>query len=241
MLTVVMLALAVLCTPALVAAEPYGGLFVGAALSHDTDIDQKLFPVTFKDVGFDTSIVFGGKAGFFFDTPVLGGNTGLELEIYHFRPDIDRQTVSFSANGFTGKTQFNAVDLHVTAVALNALYRLPLARSSEFPRGRVHPYVGVGIGAFIARLETRTTVLDQNMDFGDTDVRPAAQALAGAKVFLTPHLALFGEYRFIRTADFTFNLVSDPGTRLGGTAIEINKLQFDLSTHFLQAGLAYHW
>jgi hypothetical protein len=39
----------------------------------------------------------------------------------------------------------------------------------------------------------------------------------------------------------TFNLVSDPGTRGGLTAIEINKFQFDVTTHILQAGIAYHW
>jgi opacity protein-like surface antigen len=241
MLALVVLALALLLSPNLVAAEPYAGLFVGAALSRDTDIDQKLFPVTFKDVELDTSVVFGGKAGFFFDTPVLGGHTGLELEVYHLRPNIDTQTVSLSANGFGGKITFNAADLHVTAVGLNALYRLPLVSSADFPRGRLHPYLGVGLGAFIAHLETRTTVLDANVDFGDTDVRPGAQAVAGAKFFLTRHVAVFGEYKFIHTADFKFNLVSDPGTRGGLTTIEINKLQFGLTAHILQAGIAYHW
>src|SRR5262245_1351768 len=192
MLTVVVLALALLLSPCLAAAEPYGGLFVGAAFSHDTDIDQKLFPVTFKDVELNTSVVFGGKAGYFFDTPVLGGNTGLELEAYHFRPDIDEQMVSVSGNGFTTHTRFIPFDLHVTAIGLNGLYRFPLLRSSDYPRGRLHPYAGVGLAAFIAHLETRTTGLDVNTDFSDTDVKPGFQALAGAKLFLTPHLALFG-------------------------------------------------
>lgn len=139
------------------------------------DIDDKLFPVTFKDV---------------------------ELDVYHLRPDIDNQTVTFSTNGFTGKTAFTAADLHITAVALNALYRVPLARSADFPRGRLHPYVGVGIAALIAHFETRTTVLDTSTEFGDTDARPGAQAVAGAKYFVTPH---------------------------------------GLTTHVLQAGIAYHW
>src|SRR2546422_11016224 len=93
-----------LFSPGLVAAEPYAGLFVGAAITQDADVEDKLTPVTtFKDVGFDTSVVFGGKVGLFFDPPVLGGNFGLELEAYHFRPDIETQTVSLSANGFSGK------------------------------------------------------------------------------------------------------------------------------------------
>jgi len=88
----VALALALLLSPTIAAAEPYGGLFVGAAATRDTDVGLKLFPGTFRDVELDTSIVFGGKLGFFLETPVLGGNAGLELEVYHFRPGIDTQT-----------------------------------------------------------------------------------------------------------------------------------------------------
>src|SRR2546422_3039791 len=51
-----------LFSPGLVAAEPYAGLFVGAAITQDADVEDKLTPVTtFNDVGFDTSVVFGGK------------------------------------------------------------------------------------------------------------------------------------------------------------------------------------
>ena len=80
-----------------------------------------------------------------------------------------------------------------------------------------------------------------NTSFSDTDVKPGFQATAGTKLFLTRHLALFGEYKFVRTADFDFNLISKPGTRLGNTTIEIRQLQFHLTTHILEAGLAYHW
>ena len=56
---------------------------VGAAIAQDSNVDRPVFgPATFKDVGFDTSVLFGGKAGIFFDTPVLVGNVGLELEVY---------------------------------------------------------------------------------------------------------------------------------------------------------------
>ena len=92
----------------------------------------------------------------------------------------------------------------MTPIVLNAIYRLPLARNADFPQGRIHPYVGVGLGAFIATLESRTTVLDVNTSFSDTDVRPGFQAIAGTRFFLTRHIALFAEYKFVRTADFSF-------------------------------------
>ena len=115
----------------------------------------------------------------------------------------------------------------MAAIGLNGLYRFPLARRAEFPPGRLHPYAGVGLGAFIARFETRMTALDVATHFADTDVRVGAQALAGARFFLT--------------ADFTFTPISDVGTRGGLATIQIDKLQFGLTTHMLQVGIAYHW
>jgi len=38
----------------------------------------------------------------------------------------------------------------VTVVGLNALYRFRLAEDPQFPRGRFQPYLGMGVGAFIA-------------------------------------------------------------------------------------------
>jgi len=107
----------------------------------------------------------------------------------------------------------------VAAIGLNGLYRFPLARRAEFPPGRFHPYAGVGLGAFIARFETRMTALDVATHFADTDVRVGAQALAGV----------------------TFTPISDVGTRGGLATIQIDKLQFGLTTHMLQVGIAYHW
>jgi len=235
--------LLLLLSPGLVAAEPYVGLFVGAAITQDTDVEDKLVTITrFKDVGFDTSAVFGGKVGFFFDPPVLEGNFGLELEAYHFRPDIETQTVSLSCDGFCGTFRLTGADVHVTVIGLNGLYRLPLSRSDEFPQGRLHPYVGVGLGAFIAHLETKTSVLDVSTNFGDTDVTAGVQALAGMRFFLTRHIALFGEYKFVSTDNFRFVLISQPGTVGGmGPAGQLMKREFNLTTHMLQAGIAYHW
>ena len=52
-------------------------------LPQDTDIEQ-VFGSKFRDVKLDTPFLFGGKAGLFFDPSILGGNLGLELEVYHF-------------------------------------------------------------------------------------------------------------------------------------------------------------
>jgi opacity protein-like surface antigen len=192
-------------------------------------------------VRFDTSFLVGGKAGLFFDTPVLGGNLGLELEVHHFQPDIDEQVVRGSFPGFTGRVFVPSADVHVTTIGLNALSRLRLAESPDFSRGRFQPYVGVGAGAFIASLKTSTGVLDVPQTLSDTDVKLGIQATVGTRFFLTPHLAFFTEYKFTHTADFNFNLISGPGTIAGTPGFSVENLKFDLTTHILAAGLSYHW
>ena len=70
-----------------------------------------------------------------------------------------------------------------------------------------------------------------NTNVGDTDVKPGFQALAGVRFFLTRHIALFGEYKFLFTDDFTFNLISQPGTVGGaGSAFQISKREFNFRT-----------
>ena len=129
----------------------------------------------------------------------------------------------------------------MTTVGLNALYRLRLAESPDFPRGRFQPYAGVGVGAFIANYKTSTLGLDVPQKFSDTDVKPGIQATAGTRFFLTPHIALFTEYKFTHTADFNFNLISGLGTFAGTPGFTVDKFQFGLTTHILAAGLSYHW
>jgi opacity protein-like surface antigen len=114
---------------------------------------------------------------------VLGGNLGLELEVYHFQPDIDEQIVqgTFPSFGFTGPALVRSADVHVTTIGLNALYRFRLAESPDFPRGRFQPYAGVGVGAFIAHLKASTVGLDVPQKVSDTDVKPGFQATAGTR------------------------------------------------------------
>jgi hypothetical protein len=69
---VVVLAATLAAAPRVMAVEPYVGLFVGAAIPQNSDIDPQLFNGTFHDVAFDTSILYGGKVGLYFD-PVAAG------------------------------------------------------------------------------------------------------------------------------------------------------------------------
>jgi opacity protein-like surface antigen len=249
----VVLSLLVFAVPSLASAEPYLEGFAGAAFTNDKNLDTKLglsgLPVsvldgTLKSVDFNTSPVFGGKVGYFFDRPFLGGNFGLELEAYHSEPDVASQTVTYSGLQLGApvefKTTIQKADIDLTTVALNLLYRLELYQSDNFPHGRFQPYAGVGLGLFIATLATTTTPFDTNKKIDDTNVQPGGQILAGARFFLTPHIALFAEYKFIQTAEFTFRF-RETGTVGGLPTTETARDQSDLTQHQVLTGIGFHW
>jgi opacity protein-like surface antigen len=246
----VVLTLAALA-PRPAAAELYILGYVGAAFTEDTDLrtEMELDGAPFvngraHDLSFDSSVVFGAKAGYFLDRSLLGGNIGAELDVYHFRPDLERQQVRFTGllagvNGDADAT-LQSADIEVTAVTLNLLYRFQLLTDPQYPRGRLQPYVGVGGGAFIARLATTTSPFDVNQDIDDTDVKPGFQALAGIRWFLTRNVALFAEYKFLQTEAFAF-MFREAGTISGLPFTETARDRADLTSHLVYGGLGFHW
>ena len=250
-LVIALAGLTLLSSPCVALAEPYFGGYVGTALTEDKDLrtELELNGVPFvngraRDLTFDSSVVFGGKAGYFFRQDVLGGNVGAELDVYHFEPDFGAQTVRFAGTfaGVTGdiSTRLQSANIDVTAVTVNFVYRYHLLSKPEYPRGRLQPYVGVGAGAFIASLETRTSTFDANKEIRDTDVRPGFQALGGARFFLMPNIALFAEYKFIQTETFSFKF-KESGTISGFPVTETARDRADLTSHLFYGGIAFHW
>jgi opacity protein-like surface antigen len=247
-------AAAVLCAaawPQRASAEPYLAAYAGAGFTQSKDLRTELelngVPVVngrAENLHFDTSAVFGAKAGYFFPVDVLGGNTGLELDVYHFEPNAPRQFVKFSGmlGGVTGdtRTQLQSADIQVTAISVNAIYRFRLAADAEHPLGRIQPYVGIGAGAFIARLATTTSPFDVNSNIDDTQVRAGVQALAGARWLVTRNIALFAEYKFVQTDTFAFRF-KQPGTISGFPFTETARDRADLTSHLVYGGVGFHW
>jgi opacity protein-like surface antigen len=232
-------------------AEPYLGGYVGTALTEDKDLRTELelngvpfVNARFRDLSFDSSVVFGGKGGYFFAQDVIGGNVGVELDVYHFEPNFGAQPVRSSGlfAGVSGdiSTRLQSADIDVTALTVNFLYRYRLLSTPRYQHGRLQPYVGVGAGAFIATLETRTSAFDVNREISDTDVRPGIQALGGARFLLTPNIALFAEYKFVQTDTFSFKFKKS-GTIFGFPATETARDRADLTSHLFYGGIAFHW
>ena len=251
-----LLSLAALATllPCQAGAEPYVLGYVGAAVTQDKDLrtELELNDAPFvngraHDLSFETSLLFGAKGGYFVDTAVLGGHVGAELDVYHFRPDLEEQRVTFTGllAGVNGRsrTTLQSADIEVTAVTLNLLYRFGLLTDAQYPRGRLQPYVGVGGGAFIARLATTTSPFDVNKSIADTDVQPGVQALVGGRWFLTRNIALFAEYKYVQTEAFSFTF-RESGTiaAFGGLGFtETARDRADITSHLFYGGLGFHW
>jgi hypothetical protein len=106
--------------------------------------------------------------------------------------------------------------------------RLPLLESSEYPAGRLQPYVGAGPGIFWHRrkfdLQSGDRVSDDTVDVG-ADVR------AGVAWKFTEHWGMFAKDRFNY---FTTSADRDV------EAVEIHA-HADLYIHSALAGVRFSW
>ncbi len=218
-------------------AEWYIMGYAGLALPNNEDIDVNstvngasvvgtLQNVNFTDY-HGTSVVFGGKVGYFFGP--APPSFGVEVEGYHFTPDAGAQRVNFSGSGsgtvlgvpVTGSGPFDLVakiDMVVTGIALNVIWR-PIP-------GAFQPYVGVGGVAAIGELAVAAEGIS------DTDVAAGFQALVGLEWLPTPNLGIFIEYKFLQTTNFEFN------STVGGAS---TSLKFDMTANMFYGGIAWHF
>jgi opacity protein-like surface antigen len=152
------------------------------------------------DFDLKNSLTYGAKLGYF---PAHGW-FGLEADVFNTTPHIK------NLGGIPG------VPLRVTTMAVNFIMR--------YPGLSVQPYVGIGAGLILARLGGSATTQS------DTDVTSGFNALAGMRFFVTPYVALFGEYKYT-TATLRFDQAfGSVGGFIGDYAVQ-----------HLVVGLSYHF
>ncbi|MDR4470147.1 MAG: porin family protein [Nitrospira sp.] len=131
-------------------------------------------PGPFADFDLQNSITYGGKIGYF----PRHSWYGIEGEVLHTTPHIKQLDTD------------PGIHMRVTTAGANFIARYP---------GRTfQPYIGAGMGAAIARIGETATVRS------DTDVAVAWNVLAGLRTFVTPQIAIFGEYKYTG-ATFAFD------------------------------------
>ncbi len=157
-------------------------------------------PGPFADFDLQSSITYGGKIGYF------PGHSwyGIEGEVLHTTPHIKQLDTD------------PGVHMRVTTVGANFIAR--------YPGRTLQPYVGAGVGAAIARIGDTPTVQS------DTDVAVAWNVLAGLRAFVTPQIAVFGEYKYTG-ATFTFDQAFGD---LGG-------FRGNYRAQHILGGLSYHF
>ena len=210
-------------------AEWFGDLYAGAAFTENHDLKLTFVTMDFNltDLRFDRAVTFGGRAGYWFERlPYLG----LALDVSHFQPDIGAQEATVCGPSGCFIDPNVRFSLSVTIVSLDAMVRWPLLTNSQFPHGRLQPYLTVGPAIFFATGKDLITT-------GGPTTRSDSTVVLGPKVGagllwqLNPTIALFAEYRFTHfTPEFTFHDVFVSGS--------IDKVTTTLNTHHLMAGLS---
>lgn len=199
----------------------YVSVFGGGNVPFRTDVRETgpATNLTASNVELKKSGTVGGKMGLYLTEfrDTLDMDVGMELDITNFSPDAGR----------AAGAMVTPMNISSNIVAVNFLLRKPFEVTYELPNGRWYPYIGIGGG-----LQT-STFEPPGITRKGSDTSAAFQWLAGAKVFLTQHVALFGEYKFTH-ASHTF------GTQNTTTgAITTDKYTFDVN-HFT-AGIAVHF
>jgi len=118
--------------------------------------------IELSDLDFKNALGYGGKVGYFF--PDYLDWLGLEFEVFTSNPHVKQPNVTA---GFSGSSSslgtLDGSHLRIITPAVNVMFRVP--------GYYVEPYVGAGIGAFLARISDSTG--------SDNDVSPGVNALGG--------------------------------------------------------------
>ena len=213
-------------------AEWFGDLYGGGSYTPRSDVTMVIGSQNgpadhvFHDLRWDPSLEYGVRGGYWFES---APRFGLGLDLFHFDADLPIQDVRLTFPGVDETTRFQAVDFRIVALGLDARFRYPLLASSEYPRGRLQPYLTAGPALF------RVTVT--NRGNGELTTEPATDTALGYKLGgglswqLTKATAIFGEYRYTH-----FHAEPELHGTITGARVPT---QFDLNTHHVIAGVSF--
>lgn len=147
------------------------------------------------------SLFYGAKVGFFFPKREW---FGLETEAFSSQLNIKQQTVVGGVPGTVFAETMPGSHMQLTTWAINAIVRSPSLVAE------LEPYGGIGPALFFSTS-------------GDTNVSVGVNLIAGARYFVMPHLALFGEFKYNRATLRTESIQGDYSAQI---------FVFGLSLHF---------
>ena len=157
------------------------GVSIPGSLSNIDVTSAGTSGVTFSDFDLKNSLLFGAKAGYFSQSVRW---FGVEAEVFHTTPHVKQQDVIVTGPG--GSVTVPGVP----GLNFRMLTLAPVNLVFRYPDKRLHPYVAVGPGIFMAHLKDAQT--------GDTQssTKLGVNAQVGLRYFMSRHVAFFGEYKF---------------------------------------------
>jgi opacity protein-like surface antigen len=156
--------------------------------------------LTAPNFDLKSAVVYGGKVGYF----SANGPLGVELDVFNSQPNIKNLD------------DIPGIHLRVTNVGLNLILR--------YPGQTFQPYIGLGGALLISHLSSSATTQSDN------DVGGGFNMLAGLRTFITPYVALFGEYKYTR-GTLTFSNAFPAGGGFSG----------DYRAQYVVFGISYHF
>ena len=181
-------------------AEWFIDAYVGPAFTQSEAFDHG--PNLPAHTHYNAVVSGGGRAGYYFDFwPYLG----LAIDASHYQPE----------GKFSGGGSGFRFDARVTGLSLDAMLRLPLFTSKNFPKGQLQPYLTVGPGVYFSHLKIHPTPI-----FGsaDSDTSAGVKVGTGISWMFAQNIGLLAEYRF---SHFSANFLG---------------FDTDVNTHRLQFG-----
>jgi opacity protein-like surface antigen len=163
----------------------YVSLFGGYTFSPDAEWEDEDYDFD-SDLDIQETGVFGVKFGY---TPLALRFLSFEVEYSYLNPDIDRSELVTSGSDY--------IDIEGDVKLHNFMFNV----IAKYPEGRLHPYVGGGVGA--SYVDVSATV-NSNLDAGEYDYSAdnwvfSWQILAGVEIDLAKNFSLDIGYRYFAT------------------------------------------
>ncbi len=184
----------------------------------------QLFRGASTQIGMKESLAYGVRVGHYFDRWAW---LGIEAELLTATPHVMAGTIAIDTKSQTVGTFREAqsgVHLRMTTGAVSVLAR--------YPGLRWQPYIGFGPAVFWGRARGTGLSCDhrcQGPEVATTSVTPGWTAQAGLRYLVTPHLGLFGEWKYQQTTAH-FDQVRS-----------LSNLDVSYEAHLLVAGISYHF
>ena len=175
-----------------VAAEAgpfYMGVFGGHTFGSDMELKGHHYDYYSGDLDIQDTWVAGAKFGY---TMPFAKYLAAEFEYKYFGPDIDR-TVLYSSG-----SDFRAIegDADVHSFMFNFI--------AKYPEGKVHPFVGVGVGfSYVdvsATATSRKSGVTSSYSVSDDKTAFAWQLLAGINFEINKNFSVDLTYRYFMTS-----------------------------------------